>query len=151
MKCTVHPPNRRAWRPVLATLWLLHGAAAVALEETEAVPETSAGSADEVEVVGHSQRPPSLPKSFGSSDIKDWYAPDGQTLIINTYAHGRFKATLTGACTGIRSAETLGFTTTGPHELDRSTTVVLPDGARCGFSDLIAVPVDDSAPRQNGD
>jgi hypothetical protein len=151
MKCTVHHPNRSAWRPVLAALWVLHAAAAFALEETEGAPVPSAGTADEVEVVGRSQQSPSLPKTFGSSDIKDWYAPDSQTLIINTYAHGRFKATLTGACTGIRSAETLGFTTTGPYELDRSTTVVLPDGARCGFSDLIAVPVEETAPRQNGD
>jgi hypothetical protein len=151
MKYTVHHPNREAWRPLLAALWLLHGAGAFALEETEAVREPAAGTTDEVEVVGHAQPAPSLPKTFGSSDIKDWYAPDSQTLIINTYAHGRFKATLTGACTGIRSAETLGFTTSGPHELDRSTTVVLPDGARCGFSDLIAVPAEEPAPLQDGD
>jgi len=143
MKCTVHHPNRSHWPRVVFALGLLCAVPAVALEDTEAMPDPATG--DEVEVIGQPGTAPSLPKTFGSSDIKDWYAPDSQTLIINTYAHGRFKATLTGACAGIRSAETLGFTTSGPHELDGSTTVVLPDGVRCGFSDLTSVPVEQGA------
>lgn len=124
----------------MLALGLLPAAPAFALEELGATPPPGAG--DEVQVLGEPGAAPSLPKTVGSSDIKDWYAPDSKTLIINTYGHGRFKATLSGGCAGIRSAETLGFTTTGPYELDGSTTVVLPDGARCGFSDLIAVPVE---------
>jgi hypothetical protein len=138
MSETASHPNRARRRRVLIALCLLPGAA-LALEELESAPQAS----DEVEVVGHPDAQPSLPKTFGSSDIKDWYAPDSRTLIINTYAHGRFKATLTGSCTGISSAETLGFTTMGPYELDRSTTVVLPDGVRCGFSDLSAMPAEE--------
>jgi hypothetical protein len=145
MKWTVHHPNG-AQRGLVLALCLLHGSVVLALDDAPTVPAT-----DEVEVVGPAGERPALPKTFGSSDIKDWYAPDSRTLIINTYGHGRFKATLTSGCAGIRSAETLGFTTMGPFELDSSTTVVLPDGARCGFSDLIAVPLEESAPVQSGD
>lgn len=73
----------------------------------------------------------------GSSDIRDWYAPDESTLIISTFSHGRFKATLAGPCPGIRHAGAIGFSTLGPFELDSSTTVVLPDGTRCRFRDLV--------------
>jgi hypothetical protein len=138
MNETASHPVRARWRRSLVALCLLPGAA-LALEELDSAPQ----AADEVGVVGHPGAQLNLPKTFGSSDIKDWYAPDSRTLIINTYAHGRFKATLTGSCTGISSAQTLGFTTMGPYELDRSTTVVLPDGVRCGFSDLSAMPAEE--------
>lgn len=97
---------------------------------------------EQIEVPGTKPSRPSVPKTFGSSDIRDWYAPDNRTLIINTYAHGRFKATLAVPCTGLRSAESLGFSTMGPVELDRTTTVILPDGQRCRFNDLSVLPDD---------
>ena len=83
-------------------------------------------------------REPVVRETFGSSDIKDWYAPDEQTLIIGTHGHGKFRATFANSCTGIRYTETLGFSTQGPFELDRSTVVVLPDGQRCFFRELSA-------------
>ena len=93
----------------------------------------------ESEVTVSEQRPrrPNLPATFGSSDIRGWYAPDSLTLIIDTYAHGKFKATFANSCQGIRFAESLGFSTMGPFELDSSTRVVLPDGQQCFFKDLV--------------
>jgi hypothetical protein len=74
--------------------------------------------------------------TFGSSDIKNWRAVDNNTLIIETYRHGRLVATFFSPCPGIRYAETIGFSTMGPFDLDRSTTVILPDGQRCHFKEL---------------
>lgn len=97
----------------------------------------------EITVIGTSPKRPAVPATFGSSDIKDWYAPDNSTLIISTYAHGKFKATLSASCIGIRSTETLGFSNQGPFQLDRSTMIVLPGGERCFFKDLAAYSEDE--------
>ena len=73
---------------------------------------------------------------YGSSDIRDWRAVDNSTLIVDTYSRGELVATFTQPCLGIDSAETLGFTTMGPFELDQSTKVILPNGFRCQFESL---------------
>lgn len=90
-------------------------------------------------------RSAAVPETFGSSDIRDWYAPDNETIVITTYAHGSFMGTFMGRCTGIRFAETLGFRTRGPNELDTSTVIVLPDGRRCALRAL--VPLSDEEER----
>lgn len=74
--------------------------------------------------------------TFGSSDIKDWQVVDSRTLIIETYSHGKLVATLFSSCPGLRTAEVIGFSTMGPFDLDRSTTIILPDGQRCHFKEL---------------
>lgn len=83
------------------------------------------------------ERPARVPATYGSSDIRDWYAPDNETLIISTYSHGKFKGAFMNRCQGVRFAESLGFSTLGPYELDASTTIVLPDGRRCAFRELV--------------
>jgi len=74
--------------------------------------------------------------SMGSPDIKNWRVVDNKTLIIETYRHGELLATFGSPCSGIRSASSLGFSTLGPFELDRSTHVILPDGRRCFIKEL---------------
>jgi len=74
--------------------------------------------------------------SMGSPDIKNWRVVDNKTLIIETYRHGELLATFSMPCTGIRSVSTLGFSTLGPFELDKSTHVILPDGRRCYIKEL---------------
>ncbi len=86
-------------------------------------------------------------ESFGSSDISDWYAPDNRTIVINTYSQGRFKGTFMNSCQGIRYAESVGFSTMGPYELDESTNIVLSDGTRCAMRDL--VPYSDEEERRD--
>ncbi len=73
---------------------------------------------------------------FGSSDIRGWRAVDDSTLIVDTYSRGELVATFTRPCVGIDGAETLGFSTTGPFELDRTTKVILPNGFHCQFESL---------------
>ena len=82
------------------------------------------------------ERQPRVPATFGSSDISDWYAPDNETIVINTYSHGKFKGRFMNRCQGVRFADTLGFSTMGPYELDSSTSIVLPDGTRCALREL---------------
>ena len=83
------------------------------------------------------QIPARITATFGSSDISDWYAPDNETIVINTYSHGRFKGKFMNRCHGVRFAETLGFSTMGPYELDASTRIVLPDGSHCALRKLV--------------
>lgn len=74
--------------------------------------------------------------TFGSSDISSWQAPDNQTLIIDTFSHGKLVARFRQPCSGIRTTEVIGFDTMGPFDLDRSTRVILPDGRQCWFKTL---------------
>jgi hypothetical protein len=74
--------------------------------------------------------------TFGSSDIKNWRVLDNRNMVIETYSHGDFLATFTSPCSGLRFTETIGFSTLGPFELDKSTKVILPDGQRCYFKEL---------------
>lgn len=83
-----------------------------------------------------------VPESFGSSQIRNWYAPDSETLIIETL-RGDFKATFANNCSGIRFAESIGFKLKGGVELDKFTTIVLPDGQTCFFKELVAYDKDE--------
>jgi hypothetical protein len=82
-----------------------------------------------------------VPQTFGSSQIRGWYAPDNKTLVIET-SRGDFIGTFMNRCSGIRFAEDIGLSSWGPNELDQYTTIVLPDGQRCFFSDLKAYTKD---------
>lgn len=77
-----------------------------------------------------------IPSGFGSSRIQSWRVVDDSTMIIKALGHGELVATFTMPCRGIRYADTLGFATMGPFELDRTTRVILPDGTRCHFREL---------------
>lgn len=74
--------------------------------------------------------------SMGSPDIKNWWAVDNRTLIIETYRHGDLVATFAPPCSGLRHADSIGFSTMGPFELDRTTKVLLPDGGWCFIKEL---------------
>lgn len=129
------PGIQRTAAPYLV-LWAVTAAALSDLSPVIADEVAGAEVESEITVTEEMPERPRIPSTFGSSEISDWYAPDSATLIIDTYAHGKFKATLTTPCQGIRSAQTLGFSTLGPYELDESTRVTLPDGQQCFFKDL---------------
>ena len=110
---------------------LVMAAGVATVVPTQNPPEPPATGATVVQI------PARIPATFGSSDIRDWYAPDNETIVINTYAHGRFNGKFMNRCQGVRFAETLGFSTIGPYELDASTRIVLPDGSRCALRELV--------------
>jgi Family of unknown function (DUF6491) len=74
--------------------------------------------------------------TFGSSDIKNWRVVDLSRMVIETYSHGDLLATFMQACSGLGFADSLAFSTMGPFQLDRSTSVILPDGRRCQIKSL---------------
>ena len=133
--------SRSKWRaPLFVTALAWCAAAAAPDDETDDPPppidlQAAEQAADTQADTGGSFEPRVM-ATFGSSDIQGWHAPDNRTLVIRTYTHGNFKAMLLGPCTGIRFAETLGFSTPGPYELDSSTSLVLPDGSHCAFRTL---------------
>lgn len=79
-----------------------------------------------------------IQSTFGSSDIKNWKVLDKYHMVIETYRHGDLLATFSHSCSGLRFADTIGFSTFGPFELDRSTRIILPDGRRCHLKSLVA-------------
>ena len=97
---------------------------------------------EEIIVIEKQPSAVNVPQSFGSSQIKNWYAPDSKTLIIET-ARGDFKATFANNCSGIKFAESIGFKSSGGTALDKFTTIVLPDGQTCFFKELVAYVPDE--------
>ncbi len=114
--------------------------------DQQAERQTAAADAGEVEeltVIDKRYRSPTVPRSFGSSRIRDWHAPDNLTLIIELIGRQKLKATFMSPCTGIRFTDTLAFVSRGPFELDRHSSVLLPDGQRCFFRDLVVYVEED--------
>lgn len=78
----------------------------------------------------------SIPRTYGSSSLEDWFALDNRHLVIVLTGKRKYKATLMNTCTGLRFTDSIGFSTMGPFELDKWTTIVLPGGERCFIKDL---------------
>lgn len=114
--------------PILQFFAALALAGLAVLSPAAAGGEASADARPGKDVVIHS--------GFGSSGIRNWRVIDDNRLLIETSSHGELVATFMQPCIGIRGAETVGFRTLGPFELDRSTEVILPDGFRCRFKSL---------------
>lgn len=91
---------------------------------------------EEITVIDKRYNSVSIPRSFGSSRIRDWQAQDNRTLIIEIAGGDKYKATFMSPCTGIDFTDTIAFSTMGPFELDSHTSVLLPGGERCYFKDL---------------
>jgi len=99
---------------------------------------SSAGEGEQVNTFTREEKQDSvvIHSSMGSPDIKNWRVVDNKTLIIETYRHGDLLATFASPCSGIRFANSLGFSTMGPFELDKSTRIILPDGRWCSIKTL---------------
>jgi len=68
--------------------------------------------------------------------IKDWKATSNQELIIETYQDKFYRAKTFNQCVGLRTAENLAFVTRGSNSVDSFSSIVLPDGTRCRFSEF---------------
>lgn len=78
----------------------------------------------------------SIPETYGSSKLTNWYVLDNRNLVIEVNNREKYKATLMNSCTGLRFTDTIGFSTMGPFELDKWTSIILPDGHRCYIKEL---------------
>jgi hypothetical protein len=66
--------------------------------------------------------------------IRNWSAPNDHTLILEGADGQQYKAETLGPCFGLGHASRLGFANRGGfQQIDRFSSVVLPDGTRCSF------------------
>jgi hypothetical protein len=113
--------------------------------QTAIAEENKGGTSEKAEVTSKHVEKVRIPEVFGTRQIKDWQVIDDKTIIIDTYSYGKYKATFTQPCMGIRSTETIGFMTRGPYALDKYTTIFLGDGERCFIQELVPYTEKDGA------
>jgi hypothetical protein len=66
--------------------------------------------------------------------IRSWSAVNDHTMIFEAADGTRYKAETLGPCFGLDFANRIGFSNRGGfQQIDRFTSVVLPDGTRCSF------------------
>lgn len=94
------------------------------------------GNSEQVTLFKKGEESVIIHSTFGSSQVRGWRVIDDSTMLIETSSKGDLVATFQTPCPGLRFAEVVGFRTMGPFELDRTTTVILPDGRRCYFQEL---------------
>ncbi len=120
---------------------ILTGLLAAMVTVTASAENVSGNNQDDVDeemlVIEKKPEAVSVPQSFGSSRIRNWYVIDNKTLIIEAVGQRKYKATLMNPCHGLRFTDSIGFSTGGPWELDKWTTIHLPDGQRCYIKDLV--------------
>jgi|GEM_PF-6739251 len=87
-------------------------------------------------VIEKKPKPVSIPKAYGSSSLWDWFVLDNRHMVVELNNGDKYLATFMSPCNGLRFTDTVAFETSGPFELDRWTTIHLPDGERCFVKDL---------------
>jgi hypothetical protein len=66
--------------------------------------------------------------------IRNWSAPNDQTLIVESVDGTKYRAELLGSCLGLNFTTRLAFVNRGGFsQIDRFAGIVLPDGTRCSF------------------
>lgn len=120
--------NRLLRALLTATGLLLLAVPVYAVEEAK--------KAEEMTVIEEQPEAVRVPSTFGSSRLHDWHVLDSRNLVIELDNGKKYRASLMNACHGLRFTDTLGFSTQGPYELDKWTTLHLPDGERCHIREL---------------
>ena len=69
--------------------------------------------------------------------IRNWTALNDHELMLESMDGQRYRAETLGPCFGLNSAARLGFENRGGfQQVDRFSSVVLPDGQRCSFQNF---------------
>ena len=69
--------------------------------------------------------------------IRTWSVPNDHTVVFESMDGTRYRAETLGPCNGLDFAPKLGFQNrNGFRQVDRFTSVVLPDGTRCSFQNF---------------
>jgi hypothetical protein len=69
--------------------------------------------------------------------IRNWTAISDHELVLESMDGTRYRAETLGPCFGMNSAARLGFENRGGfQQVDRFSSVVLPDGQRCAFQNF---------------
>jgi hypothetical protein len=137
----IHPtrvmhPTKEETDMASRSLWVLTSVFAVALGACAANRDRSSPDA----MASISQGSAELM----TSRVRNWSAPNDDTLMIEAVDGRHYQARLFGPCPGLTFANRLAYVTRGMNQLDRFATVVLPDGTRCPFQSFtrISSPVD---------
>jgi hypothetical protein len=66
--------------------------------------------------------------------IRNWSAPNDHTVVFESADGTQYRAETLGPCFGLDFANRLGFANRGGfQQIDRFSSLVLPDGTRCSF------------------
>ena len=66
--------------------------------------------------------------------IRNWSALNDHTILLESADGTQYRAETLGPCFGLDYANRLGFSNRGGfQQIDRFSSVVLPDGTRCSF------------------
>ena len=69
--------------------------------------------------------------------IRNWSAPNDHTVVMEDADGSQYRAETLGPCFGLDYASRLGFANRGGfQQIDRFSSVVLPDGTRCQFQNF---------------
>ena len=80
------------------------------------------------------------PAQLPSYRMRNWSVVDDHTVVIEAYDGTRYKAETLGPCNGLSFATRLGFRNRGGFsQIDRFSSVVLPDGQRCALQSFSKV------------
>jgi hypothetical protein len=72
--------------------------------------------------------------------VRSWSAPNDHTVIFQATDGTQYKAETLGPCFGLDFANSIGFQNRGGfQQIDRFSSVVLPDGTRCSFQSFSKV------------
>ncbi|HEV7716677.1 MAG TPA: DUF6491 family protein [Steroidobacteraceae bacterium] len=92
--------------------------------------------------------PQSLPDSaeLPGYRIRNWSALNDHTLIVEASDGTRYKAETMGPCLGLGFSNRVGFYNRGGfQQIDRFSSLVLPDGTRCSFQSFNRVVAPESS------
>jgi hypothetical protein len=69
--------------------------------------------------------------------IRNWTALNDHALLIESMDGTQYRAETLGPCFGLNSTPRLGFSNRGGFEqIDRFSSIVLPDGSHCSFQNF---------------
>ena len=97
---------------------------------------------EDIRIIESKKKDVSIPRRYGFSQVEDWQVLDNKHIVLEITGRKKFKATFMNSCHGIRFTEIIALSTMGPFELDKFTTIILPDGQRCHIKELIPYTVE---------
>src|SRR5262245_40995859 len=126
-----HNPDQERETMKVDSLWVLGTFAGLAL----AGCATNGTSHSE-----HAMRGAGADAELMSYRIRNWSAVNDHTLLLESADGTQYRAETLGPCFGLDYASRLGFSNRGGfQQIDRFSSVVLPDGTHCQFQNFSKV------------
>ena len=109
------------------SIWVLGTLTSLALAGCATNGNSHTASADNLQTAGGDA-------ALQSYRIRSWSAPNDHTVLLESSDGTRYKAETIGPCFGLDFANRVGFSNRGGfNQIDRFSSLVLPDGTRCSF------------------